>query len=29
MNDEGKVLARANGTFFLTETLRQPDRERV
>jgi uncharacterized protein (TIGR00369 family) len=28
-NDEGKVLARASGTFFLTETLRQPDRERV
>ena len=29
VNAEGKVLARASGTFFLTETLRQPDRERV
>ena len=29
LNDEGKVLARASGTFFLTETLRQEDRERV
>jgi uncharacterized protein (TIGR00369 family) len=26
---QGKVLARASGTFFLTQTLRQPDRERV
>lgn len=25
----GKMLARATGTFFLTDTLRQPDRERV
>jgi len=29
VNDEGKLLARATGTFFLTETVRQPDRERV
>jgi acyl-CoA thioesterase len=29
VNDEGKLLARATGTFFLTETIRQPDRERV
>ena len=29
VNEEGKLLARATGTFFLTETLRQPDRERV
>ena len=29
LNQEGKVLARASGTFFLTETLRQEDRERV
>jgi acyl-CoA thioesterase len=29
VNDEGKLLARASGTFFLTDTLRQPDRERV
>lgn len=29
VNDEGKLLARATGTFFLTETMRQPDRERV
>jgi uncharacterized protein (TIGR00369 family) len=29
VNAEGKLLARATGTFFLTETLRQPDRERV
>lgn len=29
LNDEGKVLARASGTFFLTETVRQQDRERV
>jgi len=26
---DGRMLARASGTFFLTETLRQPDRERV
>ncbi|MDJ0849116.1 MAG: PaaI family thioesterase [Myxococcota bacterium] len=26
---EGHVLARASGTFFLTETLEQADRERV
>ena len=29
VNDEGKLLARATATFFLTATLRQPDRERV
>jgi len=29
VNEEGKLLARATGTFFLTDTLRQPDRERV
>jgi len=28
-NADGKLLARASGTFFLTDTLRQPDRERV
>lgn len=29
VNDEGKILARASATFFITETMRQPDRERV
>jgi uncharacterized protein (TIGR00369 family) len=29
LNADGKTLARATGTFFLTDTLRQPDRERV
>ena len=29
LNEENKVLARASGTFFLTETLTQKDRERV
>jgi len=29
VNEDGKLLARATGTFFLTETMRQPDRERV
>lgn len=29
VNEEGKLLARATATFFLTETMRQPDRERV
>ena len=29
MNDEGKVLARASGTFFLTQTMRQDERERI
>ncbi len=29
VNEEGKVLARASGTFFLTKTLRQEDRERI
>ena len=28
-NDADKILARATGTFFLTDTIRQPDRERV
>lgn len=28
-NQEDKVLARATGTFFLTDTVRQQDRERV
>ncbi|MDP6979215.1 MAG: PaaI family thioesterase [Myxococcota bacterium] len=28
-NDEGKVLARASGTFFLTRTMQQSERERV
>jgi acyl-CoA thioesterase len=29
VNADGKLLARATATFFLTDTLRQPDRERV
>ncbi len=29
MNDAGKVLARASGTFFLTKTMRQDERERI
>lgn len=29
LNEEGKVLARASGTFFLTRTMRQEDRERI
>ena len=29
LNEQGKVLARASGTFFLTETMRQEDRERI
>jgi len=29
VNAEGKLLARATGTFFVTETMQQPDRERV
>ncbi len=29
MNDEGKLLARATGTFFLTDSVRQADREQV
>lgn len=29
VNAEGKLLARATGTFFLTDTMRQPERERV
>ena len=29
VNDEGKLVARASGTFFLTETLVQSERERL
>jgi acyl-CoA thioesterase len=29
LNEEGKTLAKASGTFFLTKTMRQEDRERV
>lgn len=29
VNQEGKLLAKASGTFFLTETFRQQDRERI
>ena len=29
VNADGKLIARATATFFLTETMRQPDRERV
>ena len=29
VNADGKLLARATGTFFLTDTLRQRDRERI
>ncbi len=29
VNEDGKILARASGTFFLTTTLRQQDRERI
>jgi acyl-CoA thioesterase len=29
VNNAGKVLARASGTFFLTRTMRQEDRERI
>jgi acyl-CoA thioesterase len=29
VSEDGKLLARATGTFFITETVRQPDRERV
>lgn len=29
LDEQDKMLARATGTFFLTDTLRQPDRERV
>lgn len=28
-NEDGRVLARASGTFFITESLTQKDRERV
>lgn len=29
VNEDGKVLARASGTFFLTDSMRQQDRERI
>jgi acyl-CoA thioesterase len=29
VNDEGKLVARASGTFFLTEALAQTERERL
>jgi len=29
VNDEGKLVARATGTFFITQTMHQPERERV
>ena len=29
LNEEGKILARASGTFFLTRSMRQEDRERI
>jgi uncharacterized protein (TIGR00369 family) len=29
VNAQGKVLARASGTFFLTDTIHQADRERI
>lgn len=29
VNEEGKVLARASGTFFLTKSMSQQDRERL
>lgn len=29
LNEEGKALARASGTFFLTETMVQKERERL
>jgi uncharacterized protein (TIGR00369 family) len=29
LNADGKVLARASGTFFITEALRQTERERI
>ena len=29
LDEEGNMLARASGTFFLTETLEQADRERI
>lgn len=29
LNEEGKTLAKASGTFFLTKSMRQGDRERV
>lgn len=29
LDEDDRVLARASGTFFLTETMRQQDRERV
>lgn len=29
LNDQGKTLAKASGTFFLTKAMRQEDRERI
>ncbi len=29
LNEDGKVLARASGTFFLTKAMRQSERERI
>ena len=29
LNEEGKILAKASGTFFITETLIQSERERL
>lgn len=29
LNEEGKILAKASGTFFITETLLQSERERL
>jgi len=29
VNEEGKILARASGTFFLTQTIEQTERERI
>lgn len=29
VNQDGKLLARANGTFFITESMVQADRERI
>jgi acyl-CoA thioesterase len=29
VNEEGKILAKASGTFFITDTLLQSDRERL
>ncbi len=29
LNEDGKILARASGTFFLTKAMRQSERERI